>query len=96
MIAVAHRTFFLHLQPTDHILQMEMEAKRRKDAQMYRPIERPCITKEDTVNVRLTATRDLLGLQLDKSDKVGKKWTYKGMLKDRSWKLLLVNSLEGD
>lgn len=75
---------------------MEIEAKRRKDAQMYRPIERPCITKEDAVNVRLTATRDLLGLQLDKSDKVGKKWTYKGMLKDRSWKLLLVNSLEGD
>ncbi|KAJ9096486.1 hypothetical protein QFC20_006429 [Naganishia adeliensis] len=77
-----------------HILQMEIEAQRRRDAQIYRPIERPCITKEETVNIRLTGTRELLGLQFDKSDKVGKKWTYKGMMKDRSWKLLLAMSRE--
>lgn len=68
-----------------------MEAKRRRDAQIYRPIERPCITKEEAVNIRLTATRELLGLQFDESDKVGKKWTYRGMMKARSWKLLPVS-----
>lgn len=77
----------------DRIERMEMEAKSRKDAQVYRPIARPCITKEEAVNIRLLATRELLGLQYNASDKIGKRWTYRGMLKDRSWKLLLVSSV---
>lgn len=87
---------FLQLRSADRIEQMEMEAKSHKDAQVYRPIARPCITKEEAANIRLIATRELLGLQIEASGKIGKRWTYRGMLKDRSWKLLLVSSVSED
>jgi hypothetical protein len=69
---------------------MKVQAQQMQDDRVYHPIERPSITKEEAVNIRLTSTREVLGLQLDAKDRVNRRWTNEGMLKDKSWKLLLV------
>ncbi|KAJ9095932.1 hypothetical protein QFC20_006533 [Naganishia adeliensis] len=45
------------------IEDLKFEAQQRHDNVLHQPIERPSITKEEAVHIRLTSTREILGLQ---------------------------------
>ncbi|KAJ9092595.1 hypothetical protein QFC20_007324 [Naganishia adeliensis] len=89
----------------DTIVSMKLAEQNRILTQDREPIDRPILSKEDAAEFRLTSLRTLLGLDLEEDDKIheprdnrSKKQTIsltpRGMLKDQSWKLLLMFSRE--
>lgn len=81
---------------------MQRAEQERILTQGREPIEQPVICKEDAGDYRLTSPRTLLGLDLEPEDRIvpprgtqvdkqTRTLTDRGMLKDKSWKLLLVS-----
>jgi hypothetical protein len=76
-----------------HHLKNVVAIARQKEA--WVPIRRPIITKEGSVDFRLTSTQELLGLQLDGEDFDGpNQVNARGYLKEQCWKYLLVSRIE--
>ncbi|KAJ9114788.1 hypothetical protein QFC24_007112 [Naganishia onofrii] len=74
-----------------HHLKNVVAIARQKEA--WVPIRRPIITKEGSVDFRLTSTQELLGLQLDGEDFDGpNQVNARGFLKEQCWKYLLTIS----
>ncbi|KAJ9098037.1 hypothetical protein QFC20_006068 [Naganishia adeliensis] len=89
----------------DTIASMKLAEQNRILTQGREAIDRPILSKDDAAEFRLTSPRTLLGLDLEEDDKIheprnnrNKKqtisFTPRGMLKDQSWKLLLMFSRE--
>ncbi|KAJ9114452.1 hypothetical protein QFC20_001596 [Naganishia adeliensis] len=92
-------------QALDTIASMKLAEQNRILTQGREAIDRPILSKDDAAEFRLTSPRTLLGLDLEEDDKIhqprdnrNKKqsisFTPRGMLKDQSWKLLLMFSRE--
>ena len=88
--------------PIDTIDAMKFAEQNRTLTQGREPIDRPVLSKENAAEYRLTSPKTLLGLDIGEDDKVhaprdhrSKRQTIsltpRGMLKDQSWKLLLVS-----
>jgi hypothetical protein len=85
---------------------MKLAEQNRILTQGREPIDRPVLSKENAAEYRLTSPRTLLGLDVDEDDKVHAprdhrskrqmiSLTPRAMLKDQSWKLLLVSLASG-
>ncbi|KAJ9123464.1 hypothetical protein QFC24_003678 [Naganishia onofrii] len=79
--------------PPDEIHHLKNVVAIARQTEAWVPIRSPIITKEGSVDFRLTSTQELLGLQLDGEDFDGpNQVNARGFLKEQCWKYLLTIS----